>query len=114
MKPNIRERGQKVADYIKTNVNQTLAAIAAATGVSKSSVHRHQQSIEQRQQYPESDWWETKVGYVYLVRLVVGVIYFFGLEFGNYRSNFSLLLLPLEQAATYPEHRRSEQSLRFN
>ena len=49
MKPNIRERGQKVADYIKTNVNQTLAAIAAATGVSKSSVHRHQQSIEQRQ-----------------------------------------------------------------
>ena len=82
MKPNIRERGQKVADYIKTNVNQTLAAIAAATGVSKSSVHRHQQSIEQRQQYPESDWWETKVGYVYLVRLVVGVIYFFGIKQG--------------------------------
>ena len=83
MKPNIRERGQKVADYIKTNVNQTLAAIAAATGVSKSSVHRHQQSIEQRQQYPESDWWETKVGYVYLVRLVVGVIYFFGIKQGG-------------------------------
>ena len=50
--------------------------------MSKSSVHRHQQSIEQRQQYPESDWWETKVGYVYLVRLVVGVIYFFGIKQG--------------------------------
>ena len=26
------------------------------------------------------------------------------LESGNYRSNFSPLLLPHEQAATYPEH----------
>ena len=29
---------------------------------------------------------------------------YYGLESGNYRSNFSPLLLPHEQAATYPEH----------
>ena len=32
-----------------------MRAIAAATGVKKSSVHRHQQGIERRNQHPESD-----------------------------------------------------------
>lgn len=82
MELTIRERSQKVFDCVKTNVNQSLKAIATATGLSQSSVYRHQQAIEQRQQYPESDWWETKVGYLYLVRLVVGVIYFFGIKQG--------------------------------
>ena len=78
----IRERGQKVADCIQSHVKQSVRAIATATGLNKSSVHRHQQGIERRNQYPESDWWETASGYQWLFRLVYGVIYCFGIKQG--------------------------------
>ena len=78
----IRERGQKVADYIKNNVNASVRAIAVATGLTKSSVHRHLQGIDRRRQYSESHWWETAQGYGFLIRLVYGVIYFFGIKQG--------------------------------
>lgn len=78
----IRERGQKVADGIQSHVEQSVRAIAAVTGVNKSSVHRHQQAIERRNQHPESDWWETEKGYQWLFRLVYGVVYCFGIKQG--------------------------------
>lgn len=78
----IRERSQKVADCIKTNAKQGLESIAAAIGLSKSSVHRHQQAIARRNQYPESGLWETAAGSTWLLRLVVGVIYHFGIKQG--------------------------------
>ncbi|MDJ0703763.1 MAG: DUF6399 domain-containing protein [Leptolyngbyaceae cyanobacterium MO_188.B28] len=78
----IRERGQKVADCLQSNVKQTVRAIAAATGLDKSSVHRHQQGIERRNQHPESDWWETEKGYQWLFRLIYGVVYCFGIKQG--------------------------------
>ncbi len=78
----IRERSQKVANCIKTKVGQTLKAIADATGLSPSSVYRHRQAIARRNQYPESSFWETEVGYQWLVRLVFGLIYYFGIKQG--------------------------------
>ncbi len=78
----IRERRQQVADFLKTQGRVTLSVIAEATGLSRSSVHRHQQSIEDRQQYPESSVWETAVGYRWLVRLVIAVVYHFGIKQG--------------------------------
>ncbi len=66
----IRERSQKVANCIKTTVRQTLKAIAEATDMSPSSVYRHRQAITRRNQCPESSFWETEVGYQWLVRLV--------------------------------------------
>jgi AcrR family transcriptional regulator len=78
----IRERSQKVADCIKTNVKQTLKAIAEATGLSQSSVYRHRQAIDRRNQYPESSFWETEVGYQWLVRLVFAIVYYFGIKQG--------------------------------
>ena len=39
MELTIRERSQKVFDCVKTNVNQSLKAIATATGLSQSSVN---------------------------------------------------------------------------
>ena len=78
----IRERSQKVADCIKTNAKQGIESIATALGISKSSVHRHQQSIARRNQYPESGLWETAIGSTWLLRLVVGVIYHFGIKHG--------------------------------
>jgi len=54
MTSTIRERRQQVADVLKTQGRAALSAIAEATGLSRSSVHRHQQAIEGAQQYPES------------------------------------------------------------
>ncbi|MEM7792873.1 MAG: hypothetical protein AAF579_00280 [Cyanobacteria bacterium P01_C01_bin.118] len=79
---NIRERSRKVANCIKTNTSQTIIGIAAATHLSSSSVHRHCQAMERRNQYPESSFWETEAGHQWLVRLVFGVVYHFGLRQG--------------------------------
>ncbi|MEO1390009.1 MAG: hypothetical protein AAFV85_21955 [Cyanobacteria bacterium J06634_6] len=79
---SIRERSQKVAACIKENVEQRIRGITATTGISKSSVHRHQQAIERRNQYPESSFWETAAGNQWLVRLVFGLVYYFGIKQG--------------------------------
>lgn len=78
----IRERSQRVAACIKTKSTQGIESIAAAIGISKSSVHRHQQAIARRNQYPESSLWETAAGSAWLLRLVVGVVYHFGIKHG--------------------------------
>lgn len=78
----IRERSQKVFECIETATPQGIEAIANITGLSKSSVHRHQHGIKRRNQYPESSVWETPVGYGWLVRLVLAVIYHFGIKQG--------------------------------
>jgi hypothetical protein len=82
MSLTIRERGQKVFQASKDKTWQSLEAIASATGISKSSVHRHQQATERRNQYPESEWWETEAGSDWLKLLVVGSLFFFGLKHG--------------------------------
>ncbi len=46
MSQTIRERGKKVFQAVKETSCQGLEAIARATGMSKSSVPRHQQGIE--------------------------------------------------------------------
>lgn len=82
MSLTIRERSQKVADYMKTHGKMGIEAIAAALDISKSSVHRHQQGLARRQQYPESAWWETPTGSAWLKMMVLGVVYYFGIKQG--------------------------------
>ncbi|MBE9064993.1 DNA-binding protein [cf. Phormidesmis sp. LEGE 11477] len=79
---SIRERSQKVAACITENVGQTLRGITATTGISKSSVHRYRQAIERRNQYAESSLWETAAGSQWLIRLVIGLVYYFGIKQG--------------------------------
>ena len=79
---NIRERSQKVASCIKTKTSATLKTIAATTGLHPSSIHRHRHAINRRNQYPESSFWETEAGYQWLLRLVFGVVYYFGIKQG--------------------------------
>ncbi|MEM9151915.1 MAG: DUF6399 domain-containing protein [Cyanobacteria bacterium P01_F01_bin.3] len=80
--PNIRQRRQQVSAALSSPGYQSLRAIAKATDIPKSSVHRHQQAIEQRRQLPESGLWETAVGEQWLKRLVVGAIYVFSIKRG--------------------------------
>lgn len=65
-------------DHAKTSVRQ----VAAQTGLSKSSVHRLGQAMARRNHHPESWFWETEEGRGWLIRLVVAVLYLFGLKRG--------------------------------
>ncbi len=82
MKLNIRERCQKVLQCLCENNQQSIRTIAKASGMPKSSVHRHLKTIKQRQQYAESYLWETEEGEAWLRLLVFGVIYCFGIKGG--------------------------------
>ena len=70
MGSTIRQRGIEVFQAIQADASQGVQAIASALGISKSSVHRHQQGIERRNQHPESTWWETEAGSAWLKRLL--------------------------------------------
>jgi hypothetical protein len=61
---------------------QSVRHLAARTGLSKSSVHRHLQAIDRRDRYPESSLWETEAGRAWLSRLVVATLLVFGLKRG--------------------------------
>ena len=82
MTSTIRERRQQVAEFLREQGRTALRIIAEATGLSRSSVHRHQQAIERAEQHPESGWWDSAVGYQWLVRLVIAVVYHFGIKQG--------------------------------
>lgn len=82
MSLTIRERGQKVFNCLQKEGAKTIRAIAKTTGLSKSSVGRHQQAIARRHQHPESSWWETPEGGHWLKLLVYGVVYYFGIKQG--------------------------------
>ena len=79
---NIRQRRQRIASTLAQQGGQTIREIARATGIPKSSVHRHQQAIKRGRELPESALWETSVGEEWLKRLVVSAIYVFGLKRG--------------------------------
>jgi hypothetical protein len=68
---SIREHGQ-----------QSIRSLADRTGLSKSSVHRHLQAMDRRDCYPESSFWKTEVGRTWIIRLVVAILFVFGLKRG--------------------------------
>jgi Family of unknown function (DUF6399) len=82
MKFNIREQAQKVFQIVSEHSQKSVRAIAKATGLSKSTVHRHQQSRAGRNQYPESELWESPAGGAWLRRLVVASIFIFCFQHG--------------------------------
>jgi hypothetical protein len=67
---------------LSENTQQSIRAIAAVTGIPKSSVHRHLKAIERRQQHAESYLWETAEGGEWRKLMVFGVIYCFGIKGG--------------------------------
>jgi len=74
-----RNEAKSLAVFVSKS-QQSLRTIAAATGIPKSSVHRHLRNIKQRQSYAESHLWETKEGGDWLRLLVFAVIYCFGIR----------------------------------
>ncbi len=97
---NLRQRCQQVFDAIREGGQRSIRRIAAATGIPKSSIHRHKQAIERRDQYPESCLWETAAGQEWRRRLVCSAIYVFGIKCGigaeTLSEFFYLLQLPMQ------------------
>lgn len=78
----IRQRRQRLSATISQSCGQPIRDIAAATGIPKSSVHRHQQALKHQHQHPESPFWDTVAGDDWLKRLVIAAIYIFGIKRG--------------------------------
>lgn len=73
----------RIFNSIRANGKQSIRRLAERTGLSKSSAHRHLQAINRRNRYPESWLWETEEGRSWLIRLVVGTLFMFGLKRGG-------------------------------
>ena len=71
-----------IFNSIREYGKQSIRSLADRTGLSKSSVHRHLQAMDRRDCYPESSFWETEAGRVWLIRLVVATLFVFGLKRG--------------------------------
>ncbi len=78
----LRQRCQEVYQATRELGIKSVRALAQATNISKSSVHRISQRIEHRQQHPESYFWETPEGYEWLKILVFATIHVFGIKQG--------------------------------
>ena len=72
-----------IFNAIREHGKQSIRSLAARTGLSKSSVHRHLQAVDRRDRYPESSLWETQAGRTWLIRLVVATLFVFGLKRGG-------------------------------
>jgi hypothetical protein len=71
-----------IFNAIRTHGQQSIRGLAERTGLSKSSVHRHLQTMDRRDRYPESSLWETEAGRTWLIRLMVATLFVFGLKRG--------------------------------
>jgi hypothetical protein len=78
----LRQRCQKVYQAAKKLGIKSVRALARATNLSKSSVHRLGQRIKRRHQEPASDFWESPEGFEWLRLLVLATIYIFGIKQG--------------------------------
>jgi hypothetical protein len=79
---NLRQRCQAVFQAGYKVGQQTFRSLAAATKLSKSSVHRLYHRLQRRNQYPESQLWETEAGQQWLRLLVFAAVFVFALEGG--------------------------------
>ncbi|MDJ0692470.1 MAG: hypothetical protein QNJ41_28775 [Xenococcaceae cyanobacterium MO_188.B32] len=86
----LRQRCQLVYQATQKLGIKSVRALARATHLSKSSVHRISQRIEHRQQHPESYFWETPEGYEWLKILVFATIEIFGIKQGQRLLKFCL------------------------
>jgi len=78
----LRQRCQLVYQATQKLGIKSVRALARATHLSKSSVHRLKQRIKGRQQAPESEFWETPEGFEWLRLLVLATVYIFGIKQG--------------------------------
>jgi hypothetical protein len=75
-------KSRLIFNSFRDHAQASIRQVARQTGLSKSSVHRLGQAMARRNQHPESGFWESETGRRWLIRLVVAVLYPFGLKRG--------------------------------
>jgi hypothetical protein len=75
-------KSRLIFNSFRDNAKASIRQVALQTGLSKSSVHRLGQTMARRNTHPESWFWETEEGRQWLIRLVVAILYHFGLKRG--------------------------------
>jgi hypothetical protein len=75
-------KSRLIFNSFRENANASIRQVARQTGLSKSSVHRLGQAMASRDRHPESWFWESEDGHRWFIRLVVAVLYHFGLKRG--------------------------------
>ena len=75
-------KSRLIFNSFRENANASIRQVARQTGLSKSSVHRLGQAMASRDRHPESWFWESEDGHRWFIRLVVAVLYVFGLKRG--------------------------------
>src|SRR6266446_318981 len=75
-------KSRLIFNAFRDNAMASIRQVACQTGLSKSSVHRLGRAMDRRNQHPESWFWETQEGRRWFIRLVVAVLYHFGLKRG--------------------------------
>lgn len=78
----MRSRSKSIFEKLRCPVQCSIRKIGQMLGISKSAVHRQKKTIEQRDRFPESYFWETEEGIGFLCRLFVGVLFLFGIKSG--------------------------------
>ncbi len=66
----------------KSGEKKSVRKVSKELGVPKSTIHHEQKKQLARNQYAESEFWETEAGQSFLKRLIVSVIYTFGIKGG--------------------------------
>ncbi len=79
---NLRERCQEVFQAGYRFGKISFRCLGQKINLSKSSVHRLDHRIVKRNQYPESELWETEAGQKWLQILVLATIFIFALQGG--------------------------------
>lgn len=92
-------KSRLIFNSFRDNAKASMRQVARQIGLSKSSVHRLGQAMARRNQHPESWLWETEAGRRWFIRLVVAVLYTFGLKRGVGAETMSafFVCLRLEQ-----------------
>ena len=75
-------KSRLIFNSFREHAKASIRQVARQTGLSKSSVHRLGQAMAGRDRHPESGFWESEEGRRWLIRLVVAVLYHFGLKRG--------------------------------
>lgn len=72
----------KISGHRQRQPKQSYRSAAKELGVAKSTIYDHDKRLSERQQHPESTFWNTAEGQAFLKRLIVATIYTFGIKGG--------------------------------
>ncbi len=73
---------QQITDRFRSHPEESVRQASKNLGVPKSTIHHHRQRTKKRQQFSESEFWDSEAGQNFIKRLMVSAIYTFGIKGG--------------------------------